>query len=47
MKVLFSAQLMFTALSLLTLGCALRVSSEILAYQEFLRSAWSGSRSLR
>ncbi len=41
MKVLFSTKLMFTALSLLTLGCALRVSSEILAYQEFLHSAWS------
>jgi len=41
MKVLFSTKLMFTALALLTLGCALRVSSEILAYQEFLHSAWS------
>ncbi|MGB8114176.1 MAG: hypothetical protein WCF22_10400 [Candidatus Sulfotelmatobacter sp.] len=41
MKVLFSTKLMFTALSLLTLGCALRVSSEILAYQEFVHSAWS------
>jgi uncharacterized protein involved in response to NO len=41
MKVLFSTKLMFVALSLLTLGCALRVSSEILAYQEFVHSAWS------
>jgi hypothetical protein len=41
MKVLFSTKLMFAALTLLTLGCALRVSSEILAYQEFVHSAWS------
>jgi uncharacterized protein involved in response to NO len=41
MKLLFSTKLMFAALSLLTIGCALRVSSEILAYQEFLHSAWS------
>jgi len=41
MKVLFSTKLMFTALSLLTLGCGLRVASEVLAYQGFMRSAWS------
>jgi hypothetical protein len=38
---LFSTKLMFTALLLLAVGCALRVSSEILAYQGFLGSAWS------
>jgi hypothetical protein len=41
MKVLFSTQVMFAALSLLTLGCGLRVASEVLAYQGFMRSAWS------
>jgi hypothetical protein len=41
MKVLFSTKLMFAALALLTFGCVLRVSSEILAYQGFVRSAWS------
>jgi uncharacterized protein involved in response to NO len=41
MKLLFSTKLMFAALLLLTLGCLLRVSSEILAYQDFIRSAWS------
>lgn len=41
MNILFSTNLMFAALLLLTLGCALRVSSEILAYQEFVHSAWS------
>jgi hypothetical protein len=41
MKVLFSTKLMFAALSLLTIGCALRVSSEIMAYQELVHSAWS------
>jgi hypothetical protein len=38
---LFSSKLMFVALLLLAVGCALRVSSEILAYQGFLSSAWS------
>ena len=38
---LFSTKLMFAALLLLSVGCALRVSSEILAYQGFLGSAWS------
>jgi hypothetical protein len=41
MKVLFSTKLMFAALSLLTLGCALRVTAEDLAYQGFMHSAWS------
>ena len=41
MKMLFSTKMMFAALSLLSVGCALRVSAEILAYQHFLRSAWS------
>ena len=41
MKVLFSTKLMFAALSFLTLGCALRVTSEVLAYQGFTDSAWS------
>ena len=31
---------MFTALLLLTIGCALRVSSEVLAYQEYVHSEW-------
>jgi hypothetical protein len=41
MRLLFSTRLMFLALLLLSVGCLLRVSSEILAYQEFLRAAWS------
>jgi len=32
---------MFLALLLLGVGCAPRVSAEILAYQGFLSSAWS------
>jgi hypothetical protein len=40
-RLLFSTKLMFVALALLTVGCLLRVSSEILAYQGFLPSAWS------
>jgi len=39
---LFSTKLMFVALLLLTAGCLLRVSSEILAYQGFFRPAWEG-----
>ncbi len=38
---LFSTKLMFVALLLLSAGCLLRVSAEILAYQGFLHSAWS------
>ena len=41
MRLLFSTKLMFIALLLLTAGCILRVGSEILAYQGFVRSAWS------
>jgi hypothetical protein len=32
---------MFAWLALLNLGCALRVGSEILAYEGYLRQAWS------
>ena len=32
---------MFAGLALLTLGCTLRVSSEVLAYQEYAGWAWS------
>jgi hypothetical protein len=38
---LFSTGLKFISLALLTVGCLLRVSAEILAYQGFLHSAWS------
>jgi len=41
MRLLFSTRLMFLALLVLAIGCLLRVSSEILAYQEFARAAWS------
>ncbi len=41
MRMLFSTKLMFLAMLLLSAGCLLRVSSEVLAYQEFLGSAWS------
>jgi uncharacterized protein involved in response to NO len=41
MRLLFSTQLMFAALSLLSLGCLIRVGSELLAYQGFARAAWS------
>jgi hypothetical protein len=41
MRLLFSTKLMFLALLALTVGCLLRVSSEILAYQGFARWAWS------
>ncbi len=41
MKLLFSTKLMFAGLVLLTVGCFLRVSSEVLAYQGLVRSAWS------
>ena len=40
MKMLFSATLMFAGLLLLSMGCALRVTSEALAYQEILPAAW-------
>jgi uncharacterized protein involved in response to NO len=32
---------MFLALLLLTIGCLLRVSSEVLAYQDIVRAAWT------
>ncbi len=41
MRLLFSTKLMFLALLTLTVGCLLRVSSEILAYQGFAHWAWS------
>jgi hypothetical protein len=41
MRVLFSTKLMFAAALLLAVGCLLRVSSEILAYQGLTLSAWS------
>jgi uncharacterized protein involved in response to NO len=41
MRMLFSTKLMFMAMLALTVGCLLRVSSEILAYQGFARWAWS------
>ncbi len=41
MRLLFSTKLMFSSLLLLAIGCLLRVSSEILAYQGFAASAWS------
>lgn len=40
MRLLFSTKLMFVALLLLSLGCLLRVSSEVLAYQNMVPSAW-------
>ncbi len=41
MRLLFSTKLMFCSLLLLAVGCLLRVSSEVLAYQGIVRSAWS------
>src|ERR1035441_10084785 len=41
MRLLFSPQLMFLGLLLLTVGCLLRVGSEILAYREFAHAAWT------
>jgi len=41
MRLLFSTKLMFLALALLSIGCLLRVSSEVLAYQGFAGAAWS------
>jgi len=40
MKMLFSPTLMFACLLLLSLGCVLRVSSEVLAYQDIVAAAW-------
>ena len=41
MRHLWSSELMFAGLALLTIGCTLRVSSEILAYQGIAGWAWS------
>jgi len=41
MRTLWSTRLMFLALFLLTFGCALRVSAEVLAYQDYASWAWS------
>ena len=41
MRLLFSTKLMFAGLLLLTVGCVLRVSGEILAYQEIAPVAWA------
>ena len=41
MRLLLSTKLMFVSLLLLSAGCTLRVSSEILAYQGFANWAWS------
>lgn len=41
MRMLWSTKLMFGALALVTLGCSLRVSCEVLAYQEYAAWAWS------
>ena len=41
MRLLWSTRLMLAGLVLVTVGCALRVSSEVLAYQGFANSAWS------
>jgi uncharacterized protein involved in response to NO len=41
MRLLWSTRLMFATLTLLVLGCTLRVSSEVLAYQNYANWAWS------
>lgn len=41
MRMLWSTKLMFGGLALVTLGSSLRVSCEILAYQEYAAWAWS------
>ena len=41
MRLLWSTRLMFAGLLLLTIGCTLRVSSEVLAYQGYANWAWS------
>jgi len=41
MRLLYSSKLMLAGLLALTCGCALRVTGEVLAYQEMLKSAWS------
>ena len=41
MRLLWSEKLMFAGLLLLTIGCTLRVSCEVLAYQGYAGWAWS------
>ena len=41
MRLLWSPKLMFAGLLLLTIGCTLRVSCEVLAYQGYAAWAWS------
>jgi hypothetical protein len=41
MRLLWSTRLMFSALTLMTMGCALRVPCEILADQGYANWAWS------
>jgi uncharacterized protein involved in response to NO len=41
MRMLWSTKLMFAGLALVTLGCTLRVSCEIVAYQGYAAWAWS------
>lgn len=41
MRHLFSSRLMFASMALLSVGCALRVSSEVPAYQGISGYAWS------
>jgi len=41
MRIVYSRRLMLSCLLLLNLGCALRVSSEILAYERYWPPAWS------
>jgi hypothetical protein len=40
MRHLYSRRLMFFSQALLIVGCTMRVGSEILAYQQYLQSAW-------
>ncbi len=40
MRLLFSTRLMFASLALITIGCAIRVSCELLAYQGYVTGAW-------
>jgi uncharacterized protein involved in response to NO len=41
MRMLWSTKLMFAGLALVTVGCTLRVSTEIIAYQGYAEWAWS------
>jgi uncharacterized protein involved in response to NO len=41
MRILFSPRLMFWSLALLSVGCALRVIAQVLAYQGMAGSAWA------